>query len=147
MDFDGIANDGRAPLKRTIRLGVYGRRARARLSGFARGRRLLYESHSASEAEGKISNHLCKKTPHRIYANIALRLAYHIREDALALVGGVLRTTFCDNAWAVQRRVAGIAPARMGQHGDRPFWSIGRGGFEGSLSQTVIRNAMSHMRG
>ena len=108
---------------------------------------LIYEPQSASERQGRIMRQVAKGPEHNIYTYIERPLSDPVIEDALSRVGRFLNTTFCDNAWALECSIAGAALALMGQNVDMAFWSIGKGGVGKSLFSTLIRNAMSPMRG
>ena len=89
---------------------------------------IAYEPQSAGERHGRIMKQVPKGPERNIYTYIARPLSEPVAEGALSRVWGFLRTTFTDNAWALECTIAGIALALMGQNIDRAFWSIGKGG-------------------
>ena len=108
---------------------------------------LIYEPRSSGARQGRITNQMDNGPEHNIYTYIERPLSGPAIEDALVRVGRFLNTAFCDNAWALECSIAGLALALMGQNVDRAFWSIGKGGVGQSLFSTPIHNAMSPTRG
>ena len=108
---------------------------------------LIYESQSSGDRKGRITKNAAKGPGHNIYTYIARPLSGPVFDDAMVRVGQFLNTASRDNARALECSIAGAALALMGQNVDMAFWSIGKGGVGKSLFSTLIRNAMSPMRG
>ena len=108
---------------------------------------LIYAPRSSGDMQCRITKQVTKGPEHNIYTYIERPLSEPVIEDAPARVGQFLNTSFCDNAWALECAIAGVAMALMCQNVDRAFWSIGKGGVGHSMFATLIHNAMSQMHG
>ena len=108
---------------------------------------LMYDPSTAHDRGGRNLKQVDKRATNNIYTYIARTLTDEIEIDSHRRLVGFLNTTFYDNEYAFRCTIAGISMALLGENVDRAFWTIGSGGVGQSLLTTLIRNAISPMRG
>ena len=95
---------------------------------------LAYDPHTAPMRNGRIMKQVTKSASRNIYTYISRALPEKIFEESHARVVKFPGSTFCENAWALPRTIAGLSIALMWENVDRAFWTIGGGGVGQSLS-------------